>query len=459
MLSALPNHGLPFVALGVCAVAAGCGPGGEAARPLAVLVSGDTAGWIVPCGCASNQSGGLPRRASAVEPLRADRDVIVADAGGAPKGSSPYDRLKFEAVLRGELAMDLAAHNLGGSEAALGPDYLRDVAARLAVPFVSANAADSAGKPLAEPLRIVAAGGRRVALVGVLSPRYATPQVCVRPPRHAVLDALAAHRGRYDAVIVLAYLPQDELRALAETLPEADAVVGGPTLQPLVPEAVGPTVLASATNQGKFLVRLDAPQKGGSERWTATVVELNEQYADDPGQVENLRAYYAELARADFAPADTSLVRSLVTGQDGARIAGTKSCRKCHQEDAKLWDDSKHAKAWESLAAKGTHVDPDCQRCHATGYGLAGGFVSAQRSPRRVNVGCEDCHGPSAAHAAQPKVRTPYYQKAIDTCTGCHDRENSPKFDRQAYWEKIRHGLVKGEDVQGNGDREAEGVE
>src|SRR3990172_11014673 len=33
---------------------------------LVLVVSGDTAGWIVPCGCASNQSGGLPRRGSFV---------------------------------------------------------------------------------------------------------------------------------------------------------------------------------------------------------------------------------------------------------------------------------------------------------------------------------------------------------------------------------------------------------
>ena len=40
-------------------------------------------------------------------------------------------------------------------------------------------------------------------------------------------------------------------------LPEADAVIGGPTGQSIVPTAVGPTLLAAATNKGKFLVELD----------------------------------------------------------------------------------------------------------------------------------------------------------------------------------------------------------
>ena len=37
----------------------GCG---KSEQQLEIIVSGDTAGWITPCGCASNQSGGLSRR-------------------------------------------------------------------------------------------------------------------------------------------------------------------------------------------------------------------------------------------------------------------------------------------------------------------------------------------------------------------------------------------------------------
>ena len=74
------------------------------------------------------------------------------------------------------------------------------------------------------------------------------------------------------------------------------------------------------------------------------------------------------------------------------------------------------------------------------GYGLPGGFVSARRSPALVHVGCESCHGPSQAHARDEKVRTAYYARAKDTCAGCHDRENSPKFAYDDYWERIKHG-------------------
>lgn len=105
-----------------------------------------------------------------------------------------------------------------------------------------------------------------------------------------------------------------------------------------------------------------------------------------------------------------------------------------------IWAESKHAHAWDPLQRKGTQVDPFCQRCHTTGYGMPGGFVSARRSAALVHVGCESCHGPSQGHCRNDKVRTAYYARAKDTCAGCHDRENSPQFAYDDYWKLIEHG-------------------
>jgi hypothetical protein len=266
----------------------------------------------------------------------------------------------------------------------------------------------------------------------------------VTPPRQAVLHALRGAAGKFDTAIVLAYLPEDELRQLADALPEADAIIGGPTGQPISPKLVGPTLLTSATKKGKFLARLDAPAAGSADRWTGRIVELDERFADDPDQKRNVDRFRFELGRSDFAPSQTSFVEPLPADlPKGFAVAGNAACKKCHEDDCRDWRKSKHAAAWRAIKATGSHVDPECQRCHTTGYGLPGGFASIRDDgpPRdRINVGCEDCHGPSQAHVVDSAAHTPRFARAKDVCTTCHDRENSPKFSYDAYWEKIRHG-------------------
>jgi hypothetical protein len=361
--------------------------------------------------------------------------------GGAPGGTAGYQRAKFEAILRGELAMGLAVHNVGGPEAALGSEYLRDVATRTGTVFVSANARDANGEAVGSPVKIMQAGGRRIALAGVLSPRYATSMMRISDPREAVLAVIRSVAGQYDSLIVLAYLPEDELRELAAGLPEADVVVGGPTGQSIQPQQIGPTLLASATNKGKFLVHLESPAGQSSDRWSGRIVEMGPSLADEPSQVDNLHRFHEELARRDFAPNETGLVAPLPDSLPADyAVAGTQSCRTCHAADCREWEQSGHGHAWETLRAGAYHVDPFCQHCHTTGYGMPGGFVSALRSGERTGVGCETCHGPSLAHQKHPATKTPF--AAADQCLRCHDHENSPTFEYASYWDMIRHGVA-----------------
>ena len=431
------DHWPLVLLLGISAF--GCKPTSPttANRPLAVIVSCDTAGWIVPCGCSSKQAGGLLRRATFVRQVAAGADVLLADAGGAPGGTSPYDRLKFEFVLRGEVEMHAAAHNIGAAEAELGAEFLRDVAAKTGAPLVSSNVRDEKGEPIAATHRIARVGSRRVAVLGVLSPKFACAGLKVDEPHAAVLRLIPTLKGQYDALLVLAYLPEDELEAFVPRVPEADLVVGGPTRQSIAPQRAGPTVWAAATNKGKFLVHLEQGKTGAA--WDGKIVELGPEFVDDATQTKNLQRFRDELTRVDFAADQTGFSPPLPADlPTDFRVAGTASCRKCHADDCRHWDETKHAHAWQTLVDKKSHVDPYCQHCHTTGYGLPAGFAKLDRGDERTNVGCESCHGPSRAHATRPATKTIY--DARDRCTTCHDRENSPQFDYEKFWEQIAHG-------------------
>jgi hypothetical protein len=370
--------------------------------------------------------------------VRRQSPTLVAEVGGAAAGTSPYERAKFEAILRGESALGVAAHNVGASESALGADYLRGVSEDTRVPLVSCNVQDVAGRPFAPPVRIVKAGGRRIALTGVLSPSLAPAAARVTDPRRAVSQTLAAIKGQFDLSIVLAYLPENELRRLAAELPEVDLVVGGPTGQSLPVQRHGPTTLVAVTNKGKFVAQLTLDPERREAGLRGELVELGERWENDAGQLANLNDFYARLAAADFAPADTDFMAVTAVAADHRKIAGTRTCRECHTRDCQEWDESKHARAWKTLVAKSAHVDSYCQQCHTTGYGVAGGFGSLEHAPQHGGIGCESCHGPSQQHANNPTAHTPY--AARDQCLHCHDQENSPSFEYASYWQRIEHG-------------------
>ena len=437
----MPFHRLFIITLLV--LLAGCTKT-DSDRFCTIIVSGDTAGWIVPCGCTSNQSGGFPRRATYAEEQRKKGPVVLADVGGVPGGVTVYDKLKFEAMLQGEAAMGVAVHNIGQAEAALGIDELERLSEKWKTPWISANTTDTAGNSFAESARIIVAEKRKILFVGILSQKYATENVRVTTPKQAVLKTLQKYTGKYDHVVVLAYVPEDELRELAENLPEVDVVVGGPTGQPVPPTyPQGSVLVISATKQGKFLAVLSLPKNNEKvAKIRGEIVELDERFADNPVQVENVRKFYAELKRRDLSPNDTPFVKRQLIPTES--VAGSKACRNCHEEEYRIWKDSRHADAWVSLVKREAEYDPDCQRCHVTEYGQRGGFESVALSSEtsaedRFRVGCESCHGGSARHCVKTSILTSVGKATKDRCQSCHDRENSPRFDYDDYWNKIKH--------------------
>ena len=82
--------------------------------------------------------------------------------------------------------------------------------------------------------------------------------------------------------------------------------------------------------------------------------------------------------------------------QQGPRYAGAKQCRKCHIDRHKTWSKDLHSKAFDNIKAD-YQKDPECLKCHTTGYG-EGGFTSLEQTPALTGVQCEQCHGPGHEH-------------------------------------------------------------
>ncbi len=99
-------------------------------------------------------------------------------------------------------------------------------------------------------------------------------------------------------------------------------------------------------------------------------------------------------------------------GKKPHQFAGAVKCRSCHEKDEignqyGKWLDSKHAKAWSTLASdkakewgkKRGIDDPQasdkCVKCHVAAHGEPKPRLSMKYSPKE-GVTCEACHGPGS---------------------------------------------------------------
>ena len=132
----------------------------------------------------------------------------------------------------------------------------------------------------------------------------------------------------------------------------------------------------------------------------------------------------------------------------GLLFVGATACAGCHAEEMRVWRESPHATARESLTEQRRAFDPDCLECHVTGLLKPGGFHPADPRDDLAGVTCESCHGAASAHLVStsiPPGSTSVAQNEeapsmeSEQCERCHNRERSPDFHRERYWESIAH--------------------
>ncbi|HMB68595.1 MAG TPA: cytochrome c family protein [bacterium] len=101
-------------------------------------------------------------------------------------------------------------------------------------------------------------------------------------------------------------------------------------------------------------------------------------------------------------------VTGLATAED-AEYIGAKKCSMCHKkaedgEQFKIWSESAHAKAFETLASEEAKAEaakhgiedpqaaPECLKCHATAFAVMDDLEN-QKITLEEGVSCESCHG------------------------------------------------------------------
>ncbi len=118
--------------------------------------------------------------------------------------------------------------------------------------------------------------------------------------------------------------------------------------------------------------------------------------------------------------------------EQSAAYVGWTKCAPCHSDIADSWQNTRHAKAIESLKKSKQESLPACVKCHVTGYEKDGGFIDNELTPEMAGVQCEVCHGPGSEHVANPIAKNTVKESGAALCRQCHTEGQDPKFDYAA---------------------------
>lgn len=409
----------------------------------------------------SSPSGGLARRVGldrALAPSAPQLPRLWLDAGNAVAGlADEVGRAQAAAIysVMGELGVRAA--NVAENEVRAGLDDVVGLAERHGVPLLSASlvhADADGGQPFPSHLVLpvgrrrllgLRLGARRVVVVGLmrhlpeLRGEIGGRPVRTRPPREALrgaMDEVAAERPH--VVVVLAALSVPEIEDLVREHPGIDLVLGGLGDAPSE-RVLGQTLLLHPGSRGQRVVEVRLGDDEG--RAQAPFRRMHVLDPRHPVDAAGLALEAATRRRVNDIwrqRAEEQALRPPV--HQRPTHAGATACRACHVAEYLAWESTAHAGALATLARESADFDPTCLPCHVTGLGRPGGFRSSVETPELGGVQCEACHGPGLEHASSGGRAELTPRSGSAACVGCHDEANSPDFDFEVFWERVRHG-------------------
>lgn len=465
-----------------------------------IVVSGQTYGYLQPCGCSRPQTGGLERRAVFIEHLKAKGwPVAAVDVGDVfPDAAKLGDqaRMKYVAAMSSMREMGYLAVGLGKSE--IKSDLFNTLASyglqKEQRPFtLAANAGgliegkfvpreqhfkvDNDRRPMVEAVEIATVGKVPLGVGGVVGKalhdgnkegKWATGLDFPDAQKgvQGILKALAAHPSKPELKVLLFQGPSADAELVAKFDTGFDVIVSSTdeTNPPMVPAKVGNTLVVHTGTRGQYVGVVGAFKKpgGGGFDLHYQLVPMTEAFltpgADADAYKSNkvlpiLQEYATQvkkqnlLAKWPKVEHPAQLAGAAMKPPLKLKYVGSEACKQCHAAEYAVWDKTPHGHALDALekiAARPTlrNFDPECVRCHTVGFDNKTGYVDAETTPNLKHVGCESCHGPGSAHVDNPRdkelqaLQRPWSQRNA----GVFDLPDEKFFDKMAKLDVIERG-------------------
>ena len=287
----------------------------------------------------AGNAGGLARVATLRARMKARFPQLITTLGGDFLSPSAIGTARVEgerlagrqmvAVLN-RVGLDWAV--LGNHEFDVGERAFRTRLTEANFGVIASNVTDANGMLFDKtvPHAVVPvktpSGTIRVGLIGLTIALNQQPWVRYQPPVEAARAAVAALKGRADAIVALTHLTLAEDRELAESVPEIDVILGGHEHENWLLERgprFTPIVKADANVRTVAIVSMRFPKKGARPNVTARLERIDARLPEGPRTRAEVRKWtgiaYDGFRKEGFDPA--AVVTTISAPLDGREAA------------------------------------------------------------------------------------------------------------------------------------------
>lgn len=412
-------------------------------QTLKIIYSGNLNGELEPCGCSEEGDfGGIQRRATLLIELRkSNPDLLLISSGGLIATNTPHDSITGDYIFKGLALLKYDAIGLQWKDLAFGETLVN----QSTLPWTSSNFQFS--NQAIKTSRHIKKRNLDIQFFTWLDPTTS--------PLKAMTDNKIKHSDVKNLEQQLQTAKnKHQLTVLTTTLTLKQAQSDLPMVWIDVllikanKETPGTPVLVTTGQQNTLILQ---PGSRGMRLGKATLVinpqnqiiqhrhetiPLPKTIQDSPALAQWYKAYNAEL-KVDYKKR-VAIRKQLDTGE--SPFSGASACQTCHSKSHLIWEQSKHAHAFEKLLDVNKSFDANCVRCHSVGFGQTGGYLDDLLTYHLANVQCESCHGAGAKHVKSNGIdKADFNKPSPQTCLQCHNHDHSPGFDFATYWKQIKH--------------------
>ena len=343
--------------------------------------------------------------------------VSVVETGDFSGDPTEAGRVKTRSLLDGMAMMSYDALNLGERELAGGLEDFEKQTDGSKLPFISTNVVDRvSGENFRAPFvvrKVTLKSGRDVKIgyfgLDALNSSFVKEAkgrvVIMKDPLEAARRFVPELRSRVDLVVLLANMGRRELTPVLASVKGIDLVLASytSTLSPgSTLETIEGVPVFYCGDQGKRMgeVRVTLGAKGQPPTLTGFQIFLTKEFPSEPklqalidttiARVNEINRQAAAVMPQPTAPAGRPDIAptgpSSLPPQSTRPYLTAEVCSTCHPTEYDGYLKTGHAHALDTLVQQKQDYNPECVKCHVTGFGKADGFVNAKQTPQLAGV-------------------------------------------------------------------------